>query len=176
MEDSIKKRRRFNIIDIIAIILLIALIAGVAWRFAGPGASVGSGARKVEYLLRIDGVRPFTVPFYEIGARVFDQRTDDFIGVIKEVNVEDYYHTHFDPDGTPFKALRPHQVTIYLTIEADGRETPDALYASSSYKIRIGSEVLLTTKKMSVTSTVVGIEGVESTIRYAPYRGNFDRP
>jgi hypothetical protein len=174
--ENIKKRRRFNIIDIAAIIAVIALIAGAAWRFAGPGANVGSGARKIEYTVRIDGVRPFTVPYYEAGMRCFDKKTNDFIGVIKAVNVEEFEAVQRGTDGIPFRVVRPQLVTIYLTIEADGRETADSYFASSSYKLRMGSDIQLVTKKMDVRSTVVGIDGFESTIRNKPYTGGFERP
>jgi hypothetical protein len=148
----------------------------VAWRFVGPGSGVGSGARKIEYILRIDGVRPFTVPLYEIGMRVFDKRTDDFIGVIKEIHVEEFLSTHNRLDGSVHRVLRPHQVTIYLTVEADGRETGSAFYASSSFKLKLDSTIQIVTKKMDVRAVIAGIEGVEHTIRNNPYTGSFERP
>ena len=152
---------KLSIIDAIAIVFLLIVCAGIIYRYASPNAKVSTSDEKITYVLQIEGVRDFTGDYYtkEDNLKCFDSKNNELIGVIKDVEIRPYKKYSLGLDGVPRWIERPETITVYLTIEADGRETDDAYYIGGTYKLRIGGEIYLATKYSSVVTTVVAING-----------------
>ena len=58
MEEKAKRVGRFNIVDIIAVILMIAVAAFVGWKLLGPDDSIGAerAMTKVTFVVKVEGV------------------------------------------------------------------------------------------------------------------------
>ena len=58
MEQKAKRIGKFNIIDIIAVILILAVVAFGGWKLANRGGAVGGETpmTKVTYVVRCEGV------------------------------------------------------------------------------------------------------------------------
>lgn len=116
-----QKARKFNVIDVIAVILIVAVLAFGAWKLLGNrggGAAGESSMVKVTYVVRAEGV-PAEVyenclehlpsPLMASGALVGGQ--------IEAVEMEPYYV--LSPDGEWVED--PEHVTLYFTATT---ETP----------------------------------------------------
>jgi len=159
MDKNGKLFGKLSIVDAIALLFLLVVTAGIVYRYASPNAKVVSSDDKITYVLQIEGVRDFTEEYYskEENLKCFDSKNGEAIGIIKKVESQSYKKYSLGLDGVPRWIERPKTVTIYLTIEATGRETDDAYYIGGTYKLRIGGEIPLATKYSSVVTTIVAI-------------------
>ena len=65
MEQKAKRVGKFNIIDIIAVILIVAVVAFGAWKLLGSSggtAAEDGGMVKVTYVVKCEGVRDLPGP------------------------------------------------------------------------------------------------------------------
>ena len=120
MEQKAKRIGRFNIVDIIAVVLILAVLAFGAWKLLGSsGGTAGEGGTvKVTYVVRCEGVPAelyetcqahLPSPLMASGALVGGQ--------IESVEMEPYYV--LGPDGQWVED--PEHVTLYFTAST---ETP----------------------------------------------------
>ena len=121
MEQKAKRIGRFNIVDIIAVVLILAVLAFGAWKLLGSssGGTAGEGSMvKVTYVVRCEGVPAelyetcqahLPSPLMASGALVGGQ--------IESVEMEPYYV--LGPDGQWVED--PEHVTLYFTAST---ETP----------------------------------------------------
>lgn len=121
MEQKAKRVGKFNIIDIIAVILIVAVVAFGAWKLLGSGggtAAEDGGMVKVTYVVKCEGVPTelyetcqahLPSPLMASGALVGGQ--------IESVEMEPYYV--LGPDGQWIED--PEHVTLLFTATT---ETP----------------------------------------------------
>ena len=175
MDKNIKIFGKINIIDFVALVFLLAVAAALVYRFAAPSANVSSDNTSVTYVVKISGVRPLQLPYYTIedSLQCFDSKTNEFIGTIKEVHYSPFKVEISYDDGTIKKVDHPLTIDIYLTIEANGRITRNAVYVNGTYKLRLGTEIILETKYNSISTTLVKLNGksivLDDEIIYTKY-------
>ncbi len=145
---------KISIIDIFAIIIIVGVIAGTAYKFYSPNTSVDSGKKTLTYTLKINGVRDFTYDYYEDMLNCFDNKTNEYIGSIVGKRVEPYKERAILLDGTVVEKEKPNVVVIYLDIETPGTETNAAYFANGTYELKAGSEITMRTKYVEVVGTV----------------------
>lgn len=151
---------KIGIIDIIAIIIIVGVVAGTIYKFSSPETSVSSGKATILYTLKIEGVRTFTFDFYHVGDPCFDRKTDENIGEIKAVRKEPFLARTVKNDGTILMAERPDLITIYVDIETSGNETNAAYFSNGTYELKAGSEVPLITKWIEVNGFIDDVKTV----------------
>ena len=138
MEQNAKRIGRFNIIDIIAAILILAVLAFGAWKLLGRGDGAAAGESrmvKVTYVVRCEGVPAelyetcqahLPSPLMASGALVGGQ--------IESVEMEPFFV--LGPDGEWIED--PEHVTLYFTAAT---ETPAAEVMTTQVgdqEVRIG--------------------------------------
>jgi len=149
---------KLSLIDLLAMLLLVALIAGGIWRFTAPAAQINPGDVTVQYTLRVAQARDFVVRYYQVGLPVFDRLTNLYIGTITDVRTAPRYAHEVLPDGTVVSAPQPGMVVIYIDIIAEGRETHNAVFVGGTREINVGGSVLMRSKYVDVATTVSTIE------------------
>jgi len=145
---------KISIIDLFALLLVVALIAGGVWRFAAPAAQINTGDVTVQYTLRVPHARDFVVQYYQVGLPVFDRNTNLYIGTIADVRTTPRYNHQVLPDGTVISAPQPGMVVIYIDIIAEGRETHNAVFVGGTREINVGGFVQMRSKYVDVGATV----------------------
>jgi len=145
---------KLSLIDLFAMLLLVALIAGGIWRFTAPAAQINPGEVTVRYTLRVPQARDFVVQYYQVGLPVFDRHTNLYIGTITDVRTMPRYNHEILPDGTVVSAPQPGIVVIYIDIIAEGRETHNAVFVGGTREINVGGSVLMRSKYVDVETTV----------------------
>ena len=136
MEHNAKKR--FNIIDIIAVVLILAVLAFGAWKLLGSGdggAAGETGMAKVTYVVRCEGVPAelyetcqahLPSPLMASGALVGGQ--------IEAVEMEPYYV--LGPDGEWIED--PEHVTLYFTAVTETPASEVMTTKVGDQEVRIG--------------------------------------
>ena len=76
---------KVSIIDILVLIGIIVVIIGLAMRFGPAGRAVLTSSEKIQYTLRVEGVRFFTVDALERGGPVSDATTKEEMGTVVDV-------------------------------------------------------------------------------------------
>jgi len=157
MDKSGKLFGKISIIDLFVILILLAIIGGTIYRFASPATAVAQGDVVINFTARIDGVRDFTLEYYQIGLPVFDRMANQQIGRIVGVRYEPQYAFGIAADGRAVHAPRPGIMVVFVDIETDGRETEQAIFAAGTYELRVGSIVHFATRYVEVQATVDAI-------------------
>ncbi len=159
MDKNGKLFGKISVVDIIAVLIIVGVVAGTIYKFVSPYTRIDTGQKTIAYTLKINGVRDFTYEYYtkEENIKCFDKKTGEFIGVIKGVRQEPFYDTVMRTDGGIANAEMPGVIIVYLDIEVEGVETENAYFARGTYEIKAGSEVPLNTKYVDVITTVDAI-------------------
>ncbi|MDR2167421.1 MAG: DUF4330 domain-containing protein [Clostridiales bacterium] len=149
---------KISIVDLIVILVVLIVAAGTIYRFTSPQTVVGQGDTPVEFVVRIEGVRNFTTPYYVPGLRVYDGLTNQFIGRLVDTHVEPHYPSVELTDGSIVYSYNPNHVVIYVRVEANGRATADAILIEGTYEITANSNIFLQTRYIRVQGIVYSVE------------------
>ncbi|MCL2573382.1 MAG: DUF4330 domain-containing protein [Defluviitaleaceae bacterium] len=163
MDKNGKLFGKISIVDLIVLLLVLAVAAGSVWRFTSPSAALNQDNATIDFTIRIDGVRDFTLENYNLenypnGMRIYDRQAGQFIGHIRYVRYTDFYESHPLHDGTIVWAAVPGRVTLYLDIVANGRVTPTAVFVEGTYEIGVGSLRYINTKYVQTSGTIHSID------------------
>lgn len=145
---------KINIIDLAVILIILVVAVGAIYRFTAPGAQISRGEATVDFTIRIEGPREFTLVNYAPGLRVYDNRANQFIGHIVDFRYEPHYILQPLHDGTVISAQWPGHVTIYLDIQAQGRYTDTAIYVEGTYEITANSVIYIRTRYVAVEGRI----------------------
>ena len=151
---------KLSVIDLLVVVLLVAVAGALAFRFTSSGMSRGNNCT-VSYTVMIEGVRGFTVPNYEIGLECYDKQKKEYIGKITGVSSEplEYYQPQLD--GSLVLTSRPDDYRVFVTIEAEARETDNAYLINGVYELKVGSQINLNTKLTDVAATIYDKEVIK---------------
>lgn len=152
-----KKKVRFNIIDLLIILAVIALIAALFIRFDLIDRIGGTEWEEVTIAYRIEGVRYTTAEAMQIGD-VFTWRANDItIGTLQTVETSPYYVTVVKEDGTIERAEDEQRCVIQGTISAKGTRTEQGFMLDGSQFLSAGKILDTQSPHIMVTMTVMGI-------------------
>ena len=151
---------KINVIDALVVFLIIALLGAVVFRFTSPGM-VRTADNRVEFTLMIEGVRDFTLPYYQPGLRVFDRRQNEHIGDIVNVRYEPLIVPMILDDGAIIMVERPGILRIFLDLEADTRETESAILINGAYELRVGSRIMINTRYIDVEAQFIAARMID---------------
>ncbi len=141
MSERRSRKRLFNIVDIIIILLVIVAGAVGAKLFLGGGAEeIAAGETKTySYVVTGHGVVEETVNFPEIGGKAFNSSTSAYLGTIKEVSAVPYTETMYNRETEKYEKV---PVTGYsnisVTIEGTGTETEKDIIVEGTV-VKVGS-------------------------------------
>lgn len=153
---------KFNIIDLLFILVIIVAVLATVFKFgfsANKDATVASDM--IEYVLKAEKVRMFTIDAFEIGDTVYDDESSKAIGVIKNVEYKPCEQYFYKNDGTIVKNVMPERYDAYVTIECDARISDDGYYANGTKQISKFSTIKITTQKVEVTTKVDSVNVAE---------------
>lgn len=123
MENQTKTKRKFNIIDLIFILIIVAAVVAVGFKFLGDSTTTRSSGQYVITLHSDDVPDPALVPVVE-GAKMTDETGDIYLGKISEVVKGEsvIYTTNSDGQICISPKEGYSSVDIKLTVTAVGNE------------------------------------------------------
>ncbi len=149
---------RFNIIDFLFVLIIAVAISATVYKFgfsANKDAAIAS--EKIEYVLKAEKVRKYTVDAFEIGDTVYDDESSKAIGVITKVDYKPTEQHLEKSDGTIAKSIMPQRYDAYVTVECNARISDDGYFANGTKQIAKFSTIKITTQKVEVTTKVDGV-------------------
>lgn len=155
MERSVK--RRFNIVDIIIIVIIICAIAvGVrVFRRFSSDASKGTQTIYFEFLgkeVRYEGANKV-----KVGDKVYNSTNSTYIGVVDRVDVSPYFETVFNPvTGENAQVEIDHKCDVDITVKSDGYVTDEGFFPEGQ-NLRVGQEFFLKGKGYAFEGYIVGV-------------------
>ena len=148
---------KVSIVDIFAVLLLVACILAVGLKFKAAEEVVG-GERTVVFEVMAKELRDVSVDAIKNSknARDFENKKD--LGVItdvKEFPAEVLVQLN---DGTYDYVYYPNRYDVVVTIEADGSETDDGYYTASGRQVCPGEKVGVATENSRFTGEIISVE------------------
>ena len=151
-----------NIIDLLIVIVVIGVVAGIFVRF-GLTSNKGFGsASTFNYVVKVDNIREFTAKGIEQKGDVFAEKTNVKIGEIIDVSIVPCQDDEITLDGNRKFFERPDRYTAYVTIKAKGTEHAGAYYDADKKEVGIGRESKICTKHISTNGIIISLNSVES--------------
>ena len=156
-----QKKHTFNIVDIIAVALIVLVVGFVGWRYMNRGGgSAETSTVTVRYTVLCEGV---DAALYETAkAHLPSQLMASgalYDGYIESVEREDYYV--LGPDGT--WVLDPGSVNLYFTVEAHIPATAAIRTEVGTQEVRVGkSDYILKSRYIEFKDTqIIDVEWVD---------------
>lgn len=138
---------KLNLIDTIAIIVVILLIIGVFMRFfVLDNTSVTNDTTPITYSVQATGVRMYTINSIEVGDTVYDDDTGTMVGVISAINYEPATQISLAEDKDYFYGTSDQYYDLTVTLDAEGTVTNGRTYLNKTYELNVNSSRELHTK------------------------------
>ena len=154
-------RKKINVIDFAVILVVIVAIVGFAVRFRCSATDYVTSDIKFRYVMKIEGVRNFTVDALEKKGVVTDKKSMINVGEIVDVIVEGNTNIATLTDGSVVSAPVPERYTCYVTIEAIGRESDGKYILDDTTELAVGRTTELISKFVHTSGTIESIEIID---------------
>ncbi|MCD8180769.1 MAG: DUF4330 domain-containing protein [Firmicutes bacterium] len=162
MDKNGKIAGKVSIIDILVILLIVVVIAGIAVRY---GSSITTSAVKseaeFEYVLKVENVRSYTVSALEKMGKITDKKSETELGEIIDVEVEDATQLSTTVEGELIDAALPGRYTCYVTVRATGKESSDNYILDDSTELSVGRNIDLYSKYVKTSGDIISVKVVE---------------
>ncbi len=148
---------KINIIDVAVILVVIAVIAGVFVRFTGGAGKIVTATKKIEFDVKVEAVRDFTVVALEKKGLVTNKNYDIVTGEITNVETTDATQKATKVDGTLVAAPMEDRYTSVVTIVTDGKESDSGYFDSNNEELAVGREYTIYSKFAKTTGTITRV-------------------
>ncbi len=154
-----KKKFKFNIVDVIVILVILAAIAFVGTMFFGGGFGTSSASTyEVTYLC--EEVPSFAAGIIEVGDKVLDEQKDTDLGVVTAVELTDS-RTYTTTDAGEVRCVpKPHYNCVALTTEVKAQDYDFGMIAGSS-KYGVGHSITIRVGDAKIFGRVSGIKKID---------------
>ncbi len=158
MDKNGKIGGKVSVIDILAIVLIVAVIAGICVRYGSKITNAVRSSEKFEYVLRVENVRKYTVDALERMGKITDKKSEKDLGEIVDVRYENATQQSTTADGRVVNPELPDRYTCYVTIQAVGRESDDNYVLDDSTELSVGRDIDLYSKYVKTSGTIESVK------------------
>ena len=126
---------KINIVDLLIVLIVIAALCFVAFRYVLPQKNSGD-VQQCEMVLFCHDTPKFTAQQIKEGAKVWDQSADKELGTVKSIEIITLYETVAGQDGKVHSVENDWLCSVRLVLDSKGirgehgLEIDDVLYAS----------------------------------------------
>lgn len=169
VEETKTRKTKFNLVDAVVVLILVLVIAAVAWKLIGAKAAADAeaAARDTSVYDTSEHVK-YTVECPDVLASVADaakeceqlqlmtngKPADGFVtGMVFTPNQE----TVIAPDGSQVSVEDPTTGTATFTIEAV-EDLEDGIYSAGGQELRIGKTYIVKTYDFEITGYITTLE------------------
>ncbi len=152
-------KRKFNWVDVVIIVLIIALLyGGYSYILKPKGVAVDKVPVEVTY--RVDNVLIESANGIKIGDIFKDKDTNQVVGEVIDKEVTDAYDFVETGDGRIVKSKLPNKYTVYFTIKGDAVITEDYIRMGDR-DMRIEGTIFLKSNVSAVKTIITDIKILE---------------
>jgi len=148
---------RFNIVDVIIILMVLALAAGGYYKVFVQNKQIAAQEQKIRYLILVEEVRQPTVDAYSEGQVLWDQKTNVRLGEITKKEVVPATEAVPTAEGKLVLAEIPEKYNLLLTLESPAVVTDNNITIGSR-EIKIGRKILFKTARAASEGIVYGLD------------------
>lgn len=156
-----KIKGKFNIIDLLAIILVVAVAVGLVVRFKSTVTTAVKSDEGFVYTVKVTGVKNYTVEALEKKGKVTDKKSEMDLGEITEVVAEPCTTEAERADGKIVNAEQPERYNVTVTIKTRGKEAENSYITADSNELSVGRNTDIYTKYVHTTGKIMSVEKVE---------------
>ena len=155
-----EKKRRFNIIDLVIVLVVIGLLFGGYYKFFRVdkgNPTVKSETKEMEYTLFINEVRQESVDAIDVDANIFETKSGLFLGTIVKKDVMDAKATMLIKNEY-IEAKVPNRYDILLTIKAPIVDKANGYFIDGTKELKRQSEYAIKSKNFQVVAVAKDIK------------------
>jgi len=152
---------KISIVDIAVLLVIIGLISGVYFKFFVIDKE--NNAAKfdtLEYKILARAVRQYSVDAIEIGADIYDTKTDTYMGKIVSKELLPATEQLTKADGTMVIAEKPERFNVVITIQVPGVESQYGYRASGKIDLNRESQHVLDTRMIMLETKVIDVKNL----------------
>lgn len=152
---------KISIIDIGVLLLIAVLLGGVYYKFFMVDKN--SNAAKfdtIEYKILVEEVRQQSVDAIEIGADIYDVKTDTPMGKIVSKEALPATEQLTKADGTMVIAEKPGKFNVLVTIQVPGVETKYGFRANGRMDLNRESQQVMDTRMIILETKIVDVKNL----------------
>jgi hypothetical protein len=153
--------KKFSIVDIFVLLLIVVLIAGAYYKFFMVDKSQNAAKfDTLEYKILVSEVRQQSVDAIEIGADIYDVKTDAPMGKIMSKEVKPATEQLTKADGTVVIAEKPERFDVVVTIQVPGIETKYGYRANGRIDLNRESQQVLDTRMIMIETKIIDVKNL----------------
>ncbi len=153
-----KIKGKFNIIDILAIVLVLVVIVGIVWRFGSSVTTAVKSDSEFTYVVKVEGVRDYTIKALEKGGRVTDKNSTMDLGEIVDVSVMPATTISETATGNVISTELPDRYSAMVTIKTYGKESDNSYIAADSNELSVGRTTNIFSKYVHTSGIIMSVE------------------
>jgi len=146
-----------NLFDLVVVLLLVALIGGVGYRYIIVNPTVALNESDIEVTLWVEDVRQVTVDVINVGDLVREYDSNLFFGEIVKKEVTPHYQPAETADGRIVNAEVEGKYDVYITLKSRGLVSDNAISIAGK-EIKIGGTIVTNHQLYAVSTKVVKID------------------
>ena len=158
MDKNGKIKGKVSIIDILVVLLIIAVIAGIPARYGSKVTTAVKSDKQFEYVLRVENVREYTVNALKKMGKVTDKKSEKELGDVVDVQVENATQQSITASGEVKNPETPGRYTCFVTIRATGKESDDNYILHDSTELSVGRNIDLYTKYVKTSGDIKSVK------------------
>ncbi len=152
---------KISIIDIGVLLLIIALMGGVYYKFFMVDKNQNAAKfDTIEYKILVEEVRQQSVDAIEIGANIYHVKTDTTMGKIMNKEILPATDQLTKADGTMVIAEKPGKFNVLVTIQVPGVETKNGFRANGRIDLNRESQEVMDTRMIILEPKIVDVKNL----------------
>ncbi|MBQ3123800.1 MAG: DUF4330 domain-containing protein [Clostridia bacterium] len=157
-----KIKGKFNVIDLLAIILVIAVAVGIVVRFKSTITTAVRSDEGFVYTVKVSGVKSYTVDALEKKGKVTDKKSGLDLGEITDVVAEPASTQTERADGKIVMSEQPERYNVTVTIKTRGKEAENSYITADSNELSVGRTTDIYTKYVHTSGKIMSVEKTEN--------------
>ena len=165
MNNTVSKKRRFNIADVIIILIILALAALIARLFlSDDGFLPQSGTDNISFTVKMYGVPTSYHDFVKPGDIVCDEITGNVIGAAEKVEYDTATVSVYDEDARYYKQYSyPDKENVTVTVRTKAA-LKDGRYVTDGFTINAGTKLQFRVPNLVFSGVITSFEKLPDDI------------
>ncbi len=138
-----ENKKRFNLIDLLIIIVVIGAIFVAVKYFNGSAGNGNSEGDIITYKLNIQSEQQYLIDEIQIGDKVFDSVKNFEIGEVTDIVTTEAVDSVYDAEQNKYKTITlPERYDLLITVKSKGIEKEDGIFVNG-IKLQIGKSMFI---------------------------------
>lgn len=160
MKKEGKIKGKFNLIDVLAIVLVAAVVVGIGVRFKSSVTTSVKSDEEFIYTVKVSGVKQYTVDALEKKGKVTDKKSEIDLGDIEDVAIAPAATQAERADGKIAKTEMPDRYDVTVTVKTYGKEGENSYITADSDELSVGRTIDIYTKYVHTSGKIMSVEKV----------------